>query len=91
MPEPDHCKIQRQNDQIYCCFVFLPRRLWTMSHSLQQHGIIEAQRQLRLRMKNQHLDTIKVEVYRRAGKMKFKFTGSPEQVVKAEEVLASWA
>ena len=62
-----------------------------MSNSLQQHGIVEAQKQLRLRMKNQHLDTIKVEVFRRAGKMKFNFTGSPEQVAKAEEILAGWA
>jgi hypothetical protein len=61
-----------------------------MSNSLQKHGIVEAQKQLRLRMKNQHLDTIKVEVFRRAGKIKFNFTGSPEEVAKAEEILAAW-
>ena len=61
-----------------------------MSNSLQKHGIVEAQKQLRLRMKNQHLDTIKVEVFRRAGKIKFNFTGSPEEVTKAEEILAAW-
>ena len=61
-----------------------------MSKSLQQHGLVEAQRQLRLRMKNRHLDSIKVEVTRRAGKLKFNFTGSPDQVAKAEEILASW-
>jgi hypothetical protein len=61
-----------------------------MSKSLQQHGLVEAQKQLRLRMKNQHLDSIKVEVTRRAGKLRFHFTGSPDQVIKAEEILASW-
>jgi hypothetical protein len=61
-----------------------------MSKSLQQHGLVEAQKQLRLRMKNQHLDSIKVEVTRRAGKLQFHFTGSPDQVTKAEEILASW-
>jgi hypothetical protein len=62
-----------------------------MNKSLQQHGIPEAQKQLRLRMKNQHLDTIQVEVTRKAGKMKINFTGSPEQVTKAQEILAAWA
>lgn len=79
-----------KDDELRCCFVLVTRRLSIMSNSLQQHGIVEAQKQLRLRMKNQHLDTIKVEAYRRAGKMKFKFTGSPEQVAKAEEILAGW-
>jgi hypothetical protein len=62
-----------------------------MSQSLQRHGMVEAQKQLRLRMKNQHLDSIKVEVTRRAGKLKFNFTGLPDQVAKAEEILAGWA
>jgi hypothetical protein len=62
-----------------------------MSNSLQQHGSKEIYKQLRLRMKNQGLDTIKVEVTRRSGKFKFNFTGSPEQVVKAEQILAAWA
>lgn len=62
-----------------------------MTNSLQQHGIREVQKQLRLRMKNQHLDSITVEVTRRAGKLKFHFAGSPEEVVKAEEILANWA
>jgi hypothetical protein len=61
-----------------------------MSKSLQQHGIREIQKQLRLRMKKQHLDTIKVLVTRRAGKIKIGFAGSPEQVAKAEEILAAW-
>ncbi len=79
------------DEELCSCFVFVTRRFSIMSNSLQQHGIVEAQKQLRLRMKNQHLDTIKVEVFLRAGKMKFKFTGSPEQVTKAEEILAGWA
>lgn len=62
-----------------------------MSHSLQQHGIKEISKQLRLRMKNSGLETIQVLVTRRAGKFKFAFTGSPEQVVKAEQILAAWA
>ena len=36
------------------------------------------------------LDTIKILVTRRAGKFRFNFTGSPEQVVKAEAILAAW-
>ena len=36
------------------------------------------------------LDSIKVLVTRRSGKFQFNFTGSPEQVVKAEEILAAW-
>jgi len=62
-----------------------------MSNSLQQHGFKEIYKQLRLAMKNHGLDTIKVLVTKRAGKFKFAFTGSPEQVVKAEQVLAAWA
>ena len=41
-------------------------------------------------MKNSGLDTIEVQVTRRAGKLKFHFTGSAEQVVKAEQILADW-
>ncbi|HSY42338.1 MAG TPA: hypothetical protein VK811_00400 [Candidatus Acidoferrum sp.] len=62
-----------------------------MSNSLQQHGIKENYKQLRLRMKNSGLDTIKVHVTRRAGKFQYTFTGSPEQVVTAEKILADWA
>ena len=61
-----------------------------MSNSLQQHGINEVYKQLRLRMKTSGLDTIKVQVTRRAGKYKYSFTGSPEQVVKAEKIFAAW-
>jgi hypothetical protein len=61
-----------------------------MSNSLQQHGIKEIYKQLRLRMKNRGLDTIEVHVTRRAGKFKYNFTGSPEQVVQADQILAAW-
>jgi hypothetical protein len=62
-----------------------------MSNSLQQHGIKEIYKQLRLSMKNHGLDTINVEITRRAGKFKYHFTGSAEQVGKAEKILAAWA
>jgi hypothetical protein len=61
-----------------------------MSKSLQQHGIKEVYKQLRLRMKNSGLETIKVQVTRTAGKYKFHFTGSAEQVTPAEKILADW-
>jgi len=61
-----------------------------MSKSLQEHGIEEIYKQLRLRMKNSGLGTIEVHVTRRAGKYKFHFTGSAEQVAKAEKILAAW-
>ena len=61
-----------------------------MSNSLQQHGIREIYKQLRLRMKNRGLETIEVHVTRRAGKYKYSFTGSPEQVVAADKILAEW-
>ena len=62
-----------------------------MSHSLQQHGIREVEKQLRLKMKNTGLLSIKVEVTRRAGKYKFGFTGSADEVAKANAILADWA
>lgn len=61
-----------------------------MSNSLQQHGFREINKQLRFRMIASGLDTIKIEVTRRAGKYQFNFTGSPEQVVSAEKILAAW-
>ena len=61
-----------------------------MSNSLQQHGLKEIYKQLRLRMKSRGLDTIKVHVTRRAGKFQYSFTGSAEQVVTAEKILADW-
>ena len=41
-------------------------------------------------MKRNGLETIKVEITNRAGKFQYHFTGSPEQVVKAEQLLAAW-
>jgi hypothetical protein len=67
------------------------RRSLSMSNSLQQHGIKEIYKQLRLRMKNHGLETIEVHVTRRAGKFKYNFTGSAEQVVAAEKILAAWS
>ena len=61
-----------------------------MSKSLQQHGIKEIYKQLPLKMKNSGLDTIQVHVINRAGKFKFSFTGSAEQVVQADKILAAW-
>jgi hypothetical protein len=59
-------------------------------HSLQRHGLHEAHKQLRLRMQRSGLSSIKVFVTRRAGKMKFSFTGSDEEVKQAEKILADW-
>ena len=61
-----------------------------MRNSLQHHGLKEVHKQLRLAMKNHGLDTVQVAVTRRAGKYQYAFTGSPEQVVKAEAILAAW-
>ncbi len=61
-----------------------------MSNSLQQHGFREINKQLRFRMKTSGLDTIEILVTRRSGKFKFNFSGSAEQVVKAEQILAAW-
>ena len=59
-------------------------------NSLQRHGIPEAQKQLRLRMKRSGLTSIKVEVTRRAGKLRFGFTGSESEVKQATKILAEW-
>jgi len=61
-----------------------------MSNSLKQHGTREIYKQLRLRMKNSGLETIQVQVTRKAGKCKYSFTGSAEEVVAAEKILADW-
>jgi hypothetical protein len=62
-----------------------------MNNSLRQHGPEEVYKQLHLSMKRNHLESIKVEVFRRAGKIQVKFTGAPDQVMKAEGILARWA
>ena len=61
-----------------------------MSKSLQQHGFRELNKQLRVRMIASGLDTLKILVTRQSGKFKFNFTGAPDQVVKAEALLAAW-
>jgi N-methylhydantoinase B/oxoprolinase/acetone carboxylase alpha subunit len=61
-----------------------------MSNSLQKHGIREAHKQLHTRMKRDGLESVEVHVTRQAGKLKFDFTGSKEQVVKAQKILADW-
>ena len=62
-----------------------------MSKSLQQHGIKEIYKQVRLAMKNHGLNTIEVLVTRRAGKFRFSFTGAADQVVQAQQVRTAWA
>jgi len=42
-------------------------------------------------MQRSGLSSIKVLVTRRAGKLKFEFTGSAEEVKKAKKILADWA
>lgn len=61
-----------------------------MSNSLQQHGMREIQKQLRTRMKSTGLETVEVQVTLRAGKKKIDFTGSADQVKKAQKILADW-
>ena len=58
--------------------------------SLHRHGVKEAHKQLHLRMKTSGLDTIKVAVTRKSGKLTVNFTGSEEQVKQAEKIYADW-
>jgi hypothetical protein len=62
-----------------------------MSNSLQKHPMKEIYKQLRLRIKNNGLETVQVQLSRRAGKIQIGFTGSTEQVGQAERILAAWA
>lgn len=41
-------------------------------------------------MQRSGLSSIKVQVYRRAGKIRFHFSGLDEEVKKAEKILADW-
>jgi hypothetical protein len=59
-------------------------------NSLQHHGIHEAHKQLHLRMQRSGLSSIKVQITRRAGKLRFHFAGLDEEVKKAEQILADW-
>jgi len=58
--------------------------------SLQQHGIREVQKQLRLRLKNTGLLSVTPLVTRRAGKLNISFSGSDLEIAKAEKILADW-
>src|SRR3989442_3047282 len=60
-----------------------PPRSTLFPYTTLFRSIREVHKQLRLRMKNSGLDTIGVEVTRRAGKLKINFSGSTEQVGKA--------
>lgn len=59
-------------------------------NSLKDHGAREVKKQLGHRMKSRGLDTINVDVTRASGKHKISFTGSPEQVIQANKILAAW-
>ena len=59
-------------------------------NSLEDHGSREVKKQLSHRIKRDGLDTINVEVTRVSGKHKVDFTGSPEQVISAKKILATW-
>ena len=59
-------------------------------NSLENHGSHEVKKQLRHRMKSSGLDTINVAVTRARGRHKIDFTGSPEQVIQAQKILADW-
>ena len=59
-------------------------------NSLEDHGAREVKKQLTHRIKRDGLDTINVEVTRVSGKHKVDFTGTPEQVISAKKILATW-
>jgi hypothetical protein len=58
--------------------------------SLHRHGAKEAHKQLQLRMKKSGLSTITVSVTRKSGRLKVQFSGSAEEVKKAQQILAGW-
>jgi hypothetical protein len=59
-------------------------------HSLQDHGIKEAQKQVRCRLKRDGLTAVKLDVTRGSGKLIFNFTGSDVEVAKAKKIIADW-
>jgi hypothetical protein len=59
--------------------------------SLHRHGAKEAHKQLHTRIKRSGLATIKVSVTRKSGRLKVQFSGSDEEVKKAEKILADWS
>jgi hypothetical protein len=58
--------------------------------NLHRHGAKEAHKQIHLRMKRSGLNTIKVSVTRKSGRLNVQFTGSDEEVKKARQILADW-
>ncbi len=58
--------------------------------SLHRHGAKEAHKQLHFRMQKSGLTTIKVSVTRKSGRLKIQFTGSDEELKKAQQILADW-
>src|SRR5437660_214012 len=89
LPDPSTCSCEleaadRLTLSFYYCFAAALCACWTMT-SLQHHGPHEAHKQLHCRMQRRGLSSIKVHVTRRAGKLQFHFTGSEEEVKKAEK------
>jgi hypothetical protein len=58
--------------------------------SLHRHGAKEAHKQLHMRMKKCGLNTIKISVTRKTGRLNVQFSGSDEEVKKAQQILADW-
>jgi len=58
--------------------------------SLHRHGAKEAHKQLHLRMQRNGLTTIKVSVTRKSGRLNVQFSGSDEEVKKAQQILSDW-
>ena len=59
--------------------------------SLHRHGAKEASKQIRLRMKNSGLTTIKISVTRKSGRLDVDCAGADDEVKKARQILADWA
>jgi hypothetical protein len=73
----------------WCCLIGLARRSSTMT-SLHHHGPKEARKQIHFRMMKSGLTTIKVSVTRKFGRLNVQFSGSDEEVNKAQKILAAW-
>ncbi len=59
--------------------------------SLHRHGAKEAHKQLHCRMQKNGLTTVKVSVTRKSGRLQVQFSGSDEEVKKAQRILAEWS
>ena len=58
--------------------------------SLHRHGAREAHKQLHLRMKKRGLETVKLSVTRKSGRLDVQFSGTDEEVRIARQILADW-